>query len=127
MNTEGYAAFLISGSIHNFGLYLPHDTFGEDSPEYQSYVLGEIPEGAAETVIQSRWVEEAQRRNPDKEDRRPTVVTCDVAREGEDLTTFGVFKQGRFNLARFENDGRPGWLSHADLMQVAGRCMLPTT
>jgi hypothetical protein len=22
LNTEGYAAFLISGSIHNFGLYL---------------------------------------------------------------------------------------------------------
>jgi hypothetical protein len=91
------------------------NTFGEDSAEYQSYVLGEIPEGAAESVIQTRWIEAAQRRTPNKEARRSPVVTCDVAREGEDLSTFGVFNDDAFDL--------DSWLAKKDLMKVAGRCL----
>ena len=123
-------------SIHVSGLDSPRvshayveeirGTFGEESPEFQSYVLGEIPEGASETVIQSRWVEQAQKAQA-SDDRRSVVLTCDVAREGDDLTTFGLFRNAKFSLVRFENDGRPGWLAHADLMHVAGRCMRAAT
>lgn len=91
------------------------DSYGEGSPEYESYVLGEIPEAAAETVIQTRWVEKAQSRHSNKSSPRLPVVTCDVAREGEDLSTFGIFKDDHFDL--------DGWLGQSDLMEVAGRCM----
>ena len=101
--------------------------FGEDSPEYQSFVLGEIPTSVDETVIQMQWVEAAQKRGiPVDAAGRPTdtrrpVITCDVAREGEDLTVIGVFQHGIWRLATFTSDGKVGWFAHQDEMATASR------
>ena len=87
--------------------------FGEDSPVYQSKVNGDIPEGAAEAVVQIRWFEAAQQAEA-KEDRKGTAISCDVAREGEDLTTFGRIKNSRFDIVK--------WKAQNDTMWVAGEC-----
>lgn len=97
--------------------------YGDESPEYQSYVLGNIPEGATEAVVQSRWVEAAQARPANPQDRRGPVLTCDVAREGEDLTTIGLLEHAKFGLVRFAEDGRWGWFSGQDLMETCGRLL----
>lgn len=87
--------------------------FGEDSPTYQSKVLGEIPEGAASAVIQGRWIEAAQKA-PAKPSKKPIVVTCDVAREGEDLTVIGRIKDCKFEIRK--------WKAKNDTMEVVGMC-----
>ncbi len=94
--------------------------FGESSPQYQSYVLGEIPEGVAESVIQSRWIEAAQKL--EIADTRPCVITCDVAREGEDLTVIGRLENARFALTYHDDSEHWGWFTNLDLMQVSSRC-----
>lgn len=98
------------------------ETFGEDSPEYQAYVLGEIPEGVSETVIPMKWFEDCQQLgpSPQKKTTRKPVLTCDVAREGDDLTAIGVFDCSAFSLVKFED--RFGWFSHLTVPQVIGRC-----
>lgn len=88
--------------------------YGESSAIYQSKVLGEIPEGAAEAVIQTRWVEEAQARGVSKADRRRAVITCDVAREGEDLTALGKIVGAKHHIIE--------WKASNDLMEAAGMC-----
>lgn len=105
------------------------ENFGENSAEYQAYVLGDIPEGITGQLIRSSWVREAQEKTAaitaallarDKKypyDRRYPVITCDVARGGEDLCTIGVIDGGCFNLVQFKN-GRWGWFSKSDLMDV---------
>lgn len=95
------------------------ETFGENSPEYLAFVLGQIPEGITGQLIRKSWVQAAQKLGENKDDRRPPVVTCDVARFGEDLCTIGVIKQGKFNLVAFED--RWGWFAETDLMQVVRR------
>ena len=104
------------------------DTFGETSSEYQAYVLGEIPEGVTGQLIRSSWVREAQERSAavqqalkthNKEypfDLRWPVITCDVARGGEDLCTIGVIDLGCFDLVKI--DGKWGWWAVSDLMEV---------
>jgi len=87
--------------------------FGEDSAVYQSKVGGDIPEGAAEAVVQIRWFEAAQLVEEVK-DRKGTAVSCDVAREGEDLTTFGRIRNGRFDVTE--------WKAVNDTMWAAGAC-----
>lgn len=98
------------------------ETFGEDSAEYQAYVLGEIPEGVSETVVPMKWFEDCQQLQPcpRKKNTRPPVLTCDVAREGDDLTAIGVFDCAAFSLVKFED--RFGWFSHLTVPQVIGRC-----
>jgi phage terminase large subunit len=118
-------------TVHISGLVSPRvsasyvqeilDEFGEDSPEYQSFVLGEIPDSADEVVIQMRWVEAAQARGPQPSDTRRPVITCDVAREGEDLTVIGVFQHGIWRLARYTSDDKVGWFAHQDEMATASR------
>lgn len=92
--------------------------FGLESAAYQSKVLGEIPEGAAEAVIELRWIEAAQKRQA-KADQKPVIVTCDVAREGEDLTVIGRFRNGKAEIIR--------WKAKNDLMEVAGMCVQAAT
>jgi hypothetical protein len=89
---------------------MAHD-FGTDSAVYESKVLGEIPEGASESVIPLRWITQAQER-PAKADRKPVIVTCDVAREGEDLTVIGLIKDGKASILR--------WKAKNDTMEAAG-------
>lgn len=96
------------------------ETFGEHSPEYQAYVLGAIPTGGTGQLIRKAWLEAAQARGPNKRDRRRPVITCDVARFGDDLATIGVFEHAKFNLVRFE-DGKWGWWSTNDLALLKRR------
>jgi phage terminase large subunit len=96
------------------------DTFGENSNEYKAYVLGVIPQGGVGQLIQKAWLQAAQALGANKADRRPAVITCDVARFGDDLSAIGVIDQAKFSLVRFE-DGRWGWFNGIDLMAVARR------
>ncbi len=101
------------------------DTFGEQSAEYQAYVLGNIPEGITGQLIRASWVKKAQTWK--KKDRRYPVVTCDVARGGEDLCVIGVIEHGLFNLAFDEDRGKWSWWATSDLMEVVkniGRAVL---
>lgn len=138
LSRQGWFARVSSSSewnvVHISGLDSPRvsrdyvreieETFGLESPEYQSFVLGEIPEATSETVVPLKWFEACQALAPSspKKTTRLPVLTCDVAREGDDLSTFGVFNRSSFDLVRFE-DGSPGWMAHADLMKVVGRCV----
>lgn len=88
--------------------------FGEGSATYQAKVLGDIPEGAASAVVQGQWIEAAQLLRPPP-DRRPVVVTCDVAREGEDLTVIGRIKDSRFSVEE--------WKGSNDTMEASGMCL----
>jgi hypothetical protein len=95
------------------------ETFGENSNEYKAYVLGVIPQGGVGQLIQKAWLHAAQRLGANKADRRPAVITCDVARFGDDLTTIGALEHGKFSLVRFED--RWGWFSGVDLMATVKR------
>jgi hypothetical protein len=75
--------------------------FGLDNPVFQAKVLGIIPEAAAEAVLHKLWIERAQARPADV-DGRPVVLTCDVAREGEDLSVIGKLERGRFGVVAFK-------------------------
>ena len=94
--------------------------YGTDSPEYQSYVLGDIPEGSSEAVVQIRHFCNAQELVQNPDDLRPAVVCCDVAREGDDLTTIGVIDKAKWSLVKFE-DGKWGWFHGQDTMATADR------
>lgn len=90
------------------------DDYGEDSPVYQAKVLGEIPEGSSTSVVHGVWIEAAQAQKEDFEDKRPVVLTCDVAREGEDLTVVGGIMNRKFRILE--------WAAKNDTMETAGRC-----
>lgn len=101
------------------------EDFGENSPEYFAYVLGVIPEGVTGQLIRAAWFKAAQELGEDPKDRRPPVITCDVARFGEDLCTIGVIRRRKFNLVKFPEQGelkpRWGWFPETDLMYVVKR------
>lgn len=138
LSKQGWFARVSSSSewevVHISGLDSPRvsrswveemrTTYGESSPEYQSYVLGNIPEFTSDTVIPLSWFEACQQLLPcsTRNNTRRPVITCDVAREGDDLTTFGVLDRASFDLVRFA-DGRPGWTAKKDLMETVGRCV----
>ena len=96
--------------------------YGRGSPEYQAKVLGEIPDLSSIAVFQSAWYERAMKRQPDMKDRRPGLLTCDVAREGEDLTVFGHFDYRKFRFLRFK-DGTPAWKATNTVTEVVGMCV----
>lgn len=142
LSKQGWFARVSSGSewvvVHVSGLDSPRVSrtyveeilkdYGEDSPQYQSYVLGNIPESSSETVIALSWVEACQALSPcttKKNTRRP-VITCDVAREGDDLSTFGIFDRASFSLVQF-SDGCTGWVAKKSLMEIVARCRQAVT
>jgi len=98
------------------------ETFGENSAEYKAYILGVIPEGITGQLIRKSWVEAAQALGENKDDKRPAVITCDVARMGDDLCVIGKIEHGKYNLVQFED--RWGWFAETDLMQVVKRITL---
>ncbi len=134
LSRQGWFARVSSGTewkvVHVSGIDSPRvsdtyikeiaDTFGETSPEYEAFVKGDIPESVSETVIPLKWFEQCQELAPRKTVKRP-VLTCDVAREGDDLTTIGVFDDLSFSLVRFP-DRRYGWFSHLAIPETVGRC-----
>jgi phage terminase large subunit len=88
--------------------------YGPDSAMYQAKVLGQIPEGGAGAVVELRWIEAAMLLEADPRDMRPAVITCDVAREGEDLTVVGKIHKSKFSIKR--------WKASNDTMECAGMC-----
>lgn len=60
------------------------EVWGADDPRYEARVLGRYPRGGAWTVIPLQLVETAQGRTC--EHGKPIVVSCDVARYGDDKT-----------------------------------------
>lgn len=94
--------------------------WGEDSPNYQTYVLGEFSDiDTSQSVIPLPWVEAAQERYMIWQDMGSPLpeykkASCDVARFGADLTVIGL-RYGDIitEIRRFAKQ---------DLMQTAGRC-----
>jgi len=68
--------------------------WGEDSPIYQSRVLGEFPQEGEDTLIPLSWLEQGERirsqgaENREDEPLNPIVMGVDVARFGSDETVF---------------------------------------
>lgn len=100
--------------------------WGEESPLWQSRILGEFPDDAGSTLIPRTWIETAAARLPAQ--AHPSTTTAhgdgsasatrytlgvDVARTGTDLTVFCLRDGGR--IERLE--ARQGWST----METAGR------
>jgi len=71
------------------------DDWGEDSPLYQSRVLGEFPDQASDALIRLGWIEAAVARGRAAEEpsREPVEMGVDVARFGE-CETVVVIRRG---------------------------------
>lgn len=67
--------------------------WGEDSPVYQTRVLGNFPEEAEGTLITGKMVEGALYREVPR--GLPVVIGADIARFGEDKTVF-FWREGHF-------------------------------
>lgn len=85
--------------------------WGEESPLYQSGVLGEFPEGVDDAVV-PRWAVE-RAAGASVEPSGKVVVACDVARFGRDRTV-AVLRQGGRARILWKEQGR-------DTMHLAGR------
>lgn len=89
--------------------------WGEQSPLYQSRVLGNFPTQSIDTLIPLAWIEQAQQRWHDTADEGPVELGVDVARFGDDDTVFALRKGIRVRIA-LEANG-------IDEMDTAGRAM----
>lgn len=88
--------------------------WGDESPLYQSRVLGEFPTEGDDTLIRLSWVEKAfdfpSQENGGKQE---STLVCDVARFGSDETVIGLWERMHYTeLVRY--NGR-------DLMQTVGQ------
>jgi len=72
--------------------------WGEDSPLYQSKVLGEFPDVSEDTLIPASWIIAAQQR--DLEPEVPGVLGVDVARFGSDRSVVYWRQGGHVRLYR---------------------------
>lgn len=86
--------------------------WGEGSPLWDMLVLGEFPEQGINSLITLAWVEKAQNRTPNKTDQ-PTIISCDVAREGTDETVILVLEDDE--VTEIES------YSGRDTMETVGR------
>jgi phage terminase large subunit len=64
--------------------------WGEESPLWQSRVLGLFPETAEDALFPLSWVQQAVDRDLKDTDPEPLIVSCDVARYGADKTVIGL-------------------------------------
>lgn len=86
------------------------EEWGEDSPMYQSRVLGEFPEEGEDTLIRLSWAERSFENEVVPEGRK--MVCCDVARYGQDFTVIGLWHGDVYReLHRYNGK---------DLMQTCG-------
>lgn len=85
--------------------------WGEDSPLYQSKVLGEFPETSEDTLIPSSWIIAAQKRVLEPE--KPAQLGADVARFGSDRSIVYHRQGGHVRLYR-------DW-AHAPTTETTGR------
>lgn len=72
--------------------------WGEDSPLYQSKVLGEFPEASEDTLVPASWIIAAQQRQLDPE--QPAQLGADVARFGSDRSIVYHRQGGHVRLHR---------------------------
>ena len=70
--------------------------WGEESPVYQSKVLGEFPEAGENTLIPATWIKQAQDRDLDY--GWPATLGVDVARFGTDRTVIYRRNGGKVRL-----------------------------
>jgi phage terminase large subunit len=72
------------------------EEWGEDSPVYQSRVLGNIPKEDADTLIKLEWIERSIKRHTTFRGGSvsKTVISCDVARFGKNKTVI-IVRHGR--------------------------------
>lgn len=96
--------------------------FGRESAVFQSKVLGNIPTVGSGAVIEVPWIEAAQARE-ERPNNKGVVLTCDVAREGEDLTVIGKIQNWKWTIPWLEETNRPAWRATNDLMECAGLCV----
>lgn len=88
--------------------------WGEESPLYQSRVLGKFPTASEHGLIPLDWVFQAQSREPAPATQpRETFVGADVARSGADATVF-LLREGS-KVSEVEEH------HHLSLMETAGR------
>lgn len=85
--------------------------WGEESPLWISRVLGHFPENATDALIPLSWIVHAQTHR--LEPSEPNIISCDVARFGQDETVIGHRQGPVFKLHT---------ISHQeDTMVTAGR------
>ena len=64
--------------------------WGDDSPAFQSRILGNFPTVGADTMIPLGWVMRATERELEWKDQDRCIVAVDVARFGDDESVIGV-------------------------------------
>ena len=74
--------------------------WGEDSPAFQSRVLGNFPSIGSDTMIPLGWVLRAKEREKDYKDSDRCFMSIDVARFGDDESVIGI-RRGN-SLTRYE-------------------------
>ena len=91
-------------------------SWGVDSPEYVSKVLGGFPEVSTDQLIALSWVEEAVQRHAVSSERAPSDrlrIGVDVARYGSDATVYTVVSSRRVEKIVEERN--------RSAMEIAGR------
>jgi hypothetical protein len=80
--------------------------WGRNSPLYQARVLGEFPQEGTDTLIHLSWVDAARIKEPEEEPDALKILSCDVARYGEDHTAF-VTRKGHSFLKAWQRHKIP--------------------
>jgi hypothetical protein len=88
--------------------------YGEDSDFVRIRVRGEFPRAGSNQFIESDVVENAMRREVDKDAGAPLIMACDVARFGDDKSVI------RFRRGRDARSIRPRKWRGIDTMALAG-------
>jgi len=66
------------------------EEWGEDSPAFQSRILGNFPIMGADTMIPLGWVMRAKERDMEWKDSDRCIMAVDVARFGDDESVIGI-------------------------------------
>ncbi len=102
---------VVPGLVTQADIVQAREDYGEDSPVWQSRILGQFPDRLDNTIIALRLVEEAGLREPKLEG--DVVIGADIARGGSDSTVF-VARRGMNAFAAEE-------YHKIDTMESAGR------
>ena len=68
--------------------------YGWDDPFTVSRIMGQFPAAGPDTLINHSWIESA--RTADKPEQDPVILTCDVARFGDDYTVIGIRRGAKY-------------------------------
>lgn len=89
--------------------------WGEDSPAFQSRILGNFPTLGADTMIPLGWVLRAKERECTWKDSDPCTMAVDVARFGDDESVIGI-RRGA-SVASMES------LNNVDVYALSKACL----